>query len=639
MIRSLKTFTAGILFVAISSCGLISGGKGRCEKYTEEAFGKFQMASFEDAAKSIKKAIKCNPEKSQNYALQAAIHESMGDSATALKAHSNVIKYDSSYQANYYYYASYLFRLNRYDEADEIIKGFDNAPNTQGYNAKKDAANKVVLDKVDRLRRSIEMAREESVIISQLEIQNMGPSINSAAHEYWPGMPIDGTTFVYTRLVRSQEDFYFSYKVNDSQWSKSVPAPGKVNTSENEGTSSVYIGPERQQLYFTVCNQGGYGSCDLFYSDLTDAQWGPRKNMGPNINSAAWDAQPSISGDGNTLVFASARPGGQGGKDLWIARRINGKWSVPENLGSEINTEGDEEAPFLHYDGKTLYFSSRGHEGYGEHDFFMVRKDNKGEWSLPVNLGRGINTERDDVGFYVDARAERAYFASTRAGGFGGMDIYRMKLPQKYKPEPVNYLLGKVRDKETQLQIAAHVQLVDLKSDQIIYEDSVNEFLIPIIPGNNYALHSSKEGFLFDSRNFQPEKSTIEKPFEVIAELEKIKKNQIVRLNNIFFDVDKFLLKHESFVELDVVVKILMDNPKMKIEISGHTDNTGSEEHNQELSENRAKSVERYLVEQGISTQRLVSKGYGPSKPMSTNDTEEGRALNRRIEMKVLEIK
>ena len=634
----IQAAVAGIILATISACGSLTGGKGRCEKYTEEAFGRFQMATFEEAAKSIKKAIKCNPNKSQNYALQAAIHEALGDSATALQAHANVIKYDSCYQANYYYYASYLFRLNRYDEAEKIIEGFDKAPQTRGYNPKKDAANKTVEGKIDRLRRAIAMAREESVIIAQLEIQNMGPSINSKAHEYWPGMPIDGNTFVYTRLVRSQEDFYFSYKANDSQWSQSVPAPGRVNTPENEGTSSVYIGPERQRLYFTVCNQGGYGSCDLFYSDLTDGKWGSRKNMGPNINTSAWDAQPSISGDGNTLVFASSRAGGQGGKDLWIAHKINGKWSIPENLGVEINTEGDEEAPFLHYDGKTLYFSSRGHEGYGEHDFFMVRKDDNGQWSLPVNLGRGINTERDDVGFYVDARAEKAYFASTRSGGFGGMDIYKMNLPEKYKPEPVNYLLGMVIDKETKEAIAAHVQLVDLKSNKIIFEDSVDEFLIPIIPGNNYALHSSKEGYLFDSRNFQPEKSTSEKPFEIVAELEKIKKNQVVRLNNIFFDIDKYLLKHESFVELDVVVKILIDNPKMKIEISGHTDNTGSAEHNQELSENRAKSVERYLVEQGISSQRLISKGYGPSKPMASNETDEGRAFNRRIEMKVLEI-
>jgi len=636
--KILNIVAMSIFLFLLGGCSILSNSGGeKCLKYRDQSYREFQEAQFGKAAKTIAKGIKCDRNNAGMYELQAAIHEAMGDHKTAIRAYQNCLRIDSASQPVRYQFAAYLYRQEDYKNALLQLDTFDLAPEMNDFNTRMHAASDALLAKAKRLKSAASMAMSQKIDLESLEITNLGPNINTSTYEYWPGMPIDGNTFVFTRLVRNQEDFYFSKK-SDGEWSKAVPAPGRINTRENEGTSSVFQGPEDQVLYYTVCNQGGYGSCDLYYSKLDGKNWGPKKNMGAMINSSAWDAQPSISGDGNTLVFASARPGGMGGKDIWIAKKVNGKWQKPKNAGPTINTRFNEEAPFLHYDGTTLYFSSDGHQGFGKHDFFLSRKNNEGDWTKPKNLGKGINTPEGDVGFYVDARAEKAYFASERKGGYGGLDIYSMTLPDSLKPLPVNYLLGKIIDKSTKRALKADVRLVDVENNKILFEDNVDHFLIPIVPGKNYALISEKEGYLFDSRNFQPTKSSKSEPFEVIAELEAFKQDQVVRLSNIFFDVDKFNIKLSSIVELKTVIQVLKKNPSMRIEISGHTDNTGSDTHNKELSQNRANAVVNYLVEKGIDKRRLVAVGYGASKPSTSNETVEGRARNRRIEMRILEL-
>ena len=617
--------------------GTLSAQKKKCQDLQDKAYVDFQAGMFKEALGCIRKSIKCDPNSATAWAIQAEIYEALKDSANAIKSHKSCIKTDSLYQPSYYYFAYYLFRMSRFDESLKYLMRYDSVPFMPDFNPKEDAASPSMKSKVDRLRASIEMAKAELGDLLKMEIKNMGEAINSPLNEYWPGMPINGNTFVYTRLVGNQEDFYVS-KLGANGWEKSRSAPGKINTIENEGTNSVYDGPKQQILYYTVCNQDGFGSCDIFFSEMVNERWGERQNLGEIVNTPQWDAQPSVSGDGNTIIFASSRPGGMGGKDLWLTKKVNGKWTKAVNLGPTINTKFDEEAPFLHYDGVTLYFASNGHPGYGQHDIFMARFNEEGQWIKPENLGKGVNTSKDDVGFYVDAMAQKAYFASAREGGFGGLDIYSIKLIDKFKPKPVNYLLGKILDKQTKKEIAANVRLVNLQTQKVIYQDSTSQFLIPVVAGNNYALHSTAKGYMLDSRNFQPTESSIDKPYIIEALLEKIKTDQVVTLNNIFFDLDKYELKPESEVELKTVIQLLTTNPQMKIEISGHTDNTGSDAHNKELSANRATSVKTYLEKFGIAPLRLVAKGYGSSKPNASNDNEEGRAKNRRIEIRILNL-
>lgn len=626
------------LIVGFWTLGASAQEQSRCDKHRDKAYEEFQLQEYKKAAKTIKKAIKCSPNDAQYHQLSAAINETLGDKPAAIRAHEASIIAEPMDQANYYYFASYLYRIENYERCLNVIDDYYAAPLLEGFKTKLHEAKSPIPEKIERLKTGATLSSKDSKLMANLNIQNMGPQINSVNSEYWPGMSLDGSTFVFTRLVNQQEDFYFSYRQNDA-WSKAIPAPGRINTLENEGTSAVYMNADKQWLFYTVCNQGGFGSCDLFYSELNGNKWGPRNNMGAVINSEFWDAQPSISADGNTLVFSSARrKGSRGDKDLWMAKRLQGVWQEPVNLGPKINTSKSEQAPFLHYDGRTLYFASDGHPGFGEHDLFVVRMNEAGEWGEPENLGMGINTQTNDVGFYVDARGNKAYFASMRAGGLGGMDIYSMDLPEYFKPLPVNYVLGKVIDKETRQAIKAKVRLIDVSNDHVWFQDSVSEFLIPIVPNKNYALLTEAGGYLFDSKNFQPLPSTDGKPYEVVAELQRYKDNQVVRLNNIFFDVDKFDLKSESFTELQEVIRVLVQNPQMVIEISGHTDNTGSAAHNIELSKNRAASVINYLVGKGIDRKRLSSVGFGSSQAAETNDTPEGRALNRRIEMKILKV-
>lgn len=627
-----------IIIVITSGVVYSQSPNPKAQKCFDDAYTQYVLGNQDKALKLLASAIKKDPKYADAYSLQAAIYEGKGDSANALKAYRNTIKADVLRQVNYYHMAQYLFKLEKYEQALQLLDEFDQVPKMAGYKANRDAAREKTVQAANVLKESCALALEDSKNMATLNIKNMGPNINTSDFEYWPGMTIDGKIFIFTKMLNMQEDFYISTRT-DSGWSKAIPLPGRINTPENEGTTSVSA--DGRYIFFTVCNQEDcYGSCDLFYSaynPVTHA-WSRRMNLGKVINSPAWDAQPSISADSRTLIFSSSRPGGYGRKDLWMSRFSNGKWSEPENMGPTINTSEDDDAPFLHYDGKTLYFSSEGHPGYGQHDLFVSRKNSDGTWSKPVNMGKGINTSDDETGLYVERKGEKAYFVSSRSGGYGGLDIYSFDLGQGKKPEPVSFVNGNVFDEKTRSELFGRIEIVNLEDHSVTFTDSAPNFFTTLTPGGNYALNVYRAGYLFYSANFQPTQASIDSPFLVNAYLKAIEKDKKIVLENIFFDVDKFDLKPESDDELATVVELLQNNPAMKVEISGHTDNTGSEEHNVELSKNRATSVQLYLISKGIAANRLLVKGYGASQPMADNSTETGRAKNRRIEMKVLSL-
>ncbi|MBL7813287.1 MAG: PD40 domain-containing protein [Bacteroidetes bacterium] len=642
----MRTLSFILALFAISTAVFAQkGGKPKINpkavKCFDQAYTEFEKGNITKALSLLKKSLKADPKYAEAYSLQAVIYEGKKDTGNALKAYRNCLKYDPVYQANYFYMAKYLFKLDRYAEAIGLLEKFRHVSELPGFNPKKDGASEIMQKNAARLAESAKQAQADKQNMDMLEIRNVGPGINTSTYEYWPGMTIDGKTFIFTRLIRKQgaephEDFYIS-ALKDTVWQNAVQLPGEINTDNNEGTTAVSA--DGRFIYYTVCNQDdGLGGCDI-YSSVTDGiNWSPRKNAGRVINSPAWDAQPTLSADGRTLVFASARPGGMGGKDLWQSQWQNGAWTTPVNLGKDINTDSDEEAPYLHYDGTTLYFASDGHPGYGSHDLFVSRRQPDGSWSKPVNMGRGINTDRDEVGLYVDYKGDKAYFASDRPGGFGNLDIYSFKLTEDKKPKPVTYVKGKVVHAVTGEALAGRIELVDLGTGHILLSDSSREFFTMLQPSGNYAMNVYRQGFLLFSENFQPTAASVDNPFLFTARLQPILADQSMVLKNIFFDVDKFDLKAESHSELDKLALLLRGNPGMVIEISGHTDNTGSEDHNKTLSENRARSVQIYLSAHGVKDAQLKFKGYGSSKPVMPNDTEEGKAANRRIEMKVVSV-
>jgi len=481
--------------------------------------------------------------------------------------------------------------------------------------------------------------------------ESVGSGINTSDDEYWPSITADGQTLMFTRQARSgeptqlsrvpQEDFYVSY-LSGNSWQKAVNAGSPLNTSQNEGAQS--LSSDGSYMYFTACDRpGGLGSCDIFFSALINGKWSLPVNLGSPVNTSYWETQPSISADGKMLFFSSNRPGGIGGKDIWYSTlNTKKKWSYPKNLGNVINTPGDEMSPFIHFDGKTLYFASDGRPGMGGFDIYMTRMQEDSSWAEPKNLGYPINTYNDEMGLVIESGGQKAYFSSKRDER-GGKNIYSFKLYESIRPDPVAYLKGKVTDKQTGQTLIAEYELINLSTGRIVLDNTTDmngNFLVCLPSGYNYGLNVSRKGYLFYSENFMFEgKHTALEPYLKKIKLSPLKAGEKMLLANVFYKVDSWQLEKESLSELNKLGDLLKENKDLKIEIGGYTDSTGTDEHNQTLSEKRAYSVVSYLISNGISSERLKYKGYGNASPVGDNVTFEGRKLNRRTEVKIIENK
>lgn len=477
---------------------------------------------------------------------------------------------------------------------------------------------------------------------------NIGKSVNSPANEYMNSISADNEILFFTRrqadtskkMNRDYLENIYQAERDSGEW-KNARILEKL-TDYHGRVGALTLSPDRRYLFFVACHApDGEGSCDLYYSMKKGDSWGQARNLGNTINTASWESQPTFASDGRTLYFASNRSGGYGSSDIWKSvLQADGKWSKPENLGIPINTNGEEMAPFIHPDNKTLYFSSDGHIGLGEADLFVSRLQPDNTWLKPVNLGYPINTDSDEINIIVDAEGKKGYISSDKLGGYGKHDIYHFDLYDEIRPEPVSYMKGIVFDAETNERLNASFELIDVEKDKRIVESfsdpKTGEFLVVIPPNRNYALNVSKKGYLFYSDNFQMKGFYAKmNPFVKNVYLKPIKQGETVVLKNIFFDYDKYELRHESITELKKIIEFLKQNPEVKIEIGGHTDNRGSAEYNTKLSKNRAKAVYDYLIEHEISKYRLSYKGYGFNQPVDTNKTGKGRANNRRTEFKI----
>lgn len=471
---------------------------------------------------------------------------------------------------------------------------------------------------------------------------NMGPEINSVYRDYFPAITADGNQLIFSRNINNNEDFYIAERRQD-KWSAPIALSDKINTPNfNEGAQS--ISPDGLYLYFTGCGRpDGMGRCDIYMSHKEGNSWGEPFNLGSKVNSIYWDSQPAVSPDGSTLYFVSNRPGGYGSYDIWKSTlQSDGYWGPAVNLGPQINTAYDEHTPFMHPDGKTLYFSSDGWPGLGNKDIFLTRLDEKGNFSTPENLGYPINTFNEETGLIVTPDGSSGLFSSDLKGGYGDMDIYRFNMPSGKKPQPITYVQGTVKDKDTARFVDAEVKIVDLKTKKIIYNDFTSvengRFLAVMPIGGIYAFNVSADGYLFYSENYQPKISSLNQPYSIEIELSKFKIGSDVTLNNIFFNTNEFVLLPESITELTNLVDLLSKNQKLSIQIQGHTDNVGSDALNEKLSLDRAKAVYEYLITNKIDPGRLTYKGYGKQKPVSNNDSEDGRQKNRRTTFVITKI-
>lgn len=578
------------------------------------------------------------------YMLKSDIYAELDSVVPQIKSIETALKiYPDKTPKLYYVLGNALYNTGIYKKAYGAYQNYLNrVPDTSPF--------------VTRARQNMVKCLEALKLLTHpvpFESVNLGENINSDDDEYWPSITVDGKTLIFTRLVGSgiasgqvrslaQEDFYISHFENNV-WQPCEPL-SSINTIYNEGAQT--ISTDGKLLFFTACTRSdGRGSCDIYFSRNKDREWSVPQNAGEPVNSPSWESQPSISANGETLYFVSNRKGGKGGMDIWKSN-LNGFyewgmpiWSVPVNLGDSINTPGNEISPFIHSDGKTLYFASDYWPGMGGYDIFFSRQKNDSVWTRPQNIGYPINSYKDEQGLVVDASGIYAYYSSDRPGS-KGMDIYSFELHPDARPSPVSYIKGKVYDEDSGLPICAKVELIDLdNSTSVIKGESCwekGEFLMCLPLGKEYAFNVSKEGYLFYSDNFQmKEKTEIIDPYILEIKMKKIQIGGTVVLRNVFFDTGSHELLPRSKVELQKLIDFLEMNKTLFIEIEGHTDNVGNEEMNQNLSESRAKEVYDYLVNKGIEINRMIFRGYGYLQPISSNESAEGRALNRRTEFRI----
>lgn len=529
------------------------------------------------------------------------------------------------------------FTMGEYDKAEPVLKNFLVAETQQ----------RQKIEKVTLLLKNITYARQNKTETSGYRQRRMSDTINTFVMQYFPVLTADQSELIFTRRLgggpNDDEDLVVARKTESGRWGFPQSISENINTRLNEGTCT--ISADGRKLIFTSCiGRNGYGSCDLYESHKVGAEWSEPRNLGPNVNSSEWESQPTLSADGRTLYFISDRRGGYGRRDIWVSRmNEKNEWSKATNAGPPINTPYDEISPFIHVNNRVLYFASNGLIGFGGYDIFYSERDSTGAWGKPKNIGSPINNHEDQFSLFITADGKKGYYSheEVRDAGYSVSHLYEMEIPENNQIRfKSNYVKGVVRDKETKEPLRANVELINIEKNEtesFVTSDSVTgSYLIVLTQGAEYALYVNKPGYLFLSLNFNYSEIKDFRPIEMNIDLEKAREGSVAILKNIFFDLDKYDLKEKSVTELQKVIRFLNDNPKTRVQISGHTDNQGSASYNLQLSERRARSVHDFLVHHGIDASRLVIKGYGSEKPVASNATEEGRQQNRRIEFRLL---
>lgn len=605
----------------------------KAEKLYDESTELLHWDKFDEAEELLQKALEIQPDYVLALQRLGYTYYQNGKYTEAHQYIQKLIKVapDHSKEAYFYLARTSLATLN----FDQGLQSLDTYREIGAINEKR--ANELRL-----LEQNLRFAKNSIKDSFELELINAGPDVNTPDNEYFPATTADGKYLYFTRQkrfgIRSQEDIMIS-EWSDNGWQGAFSVSPNVNTDgANQGAHS--ISPDGKYLFFTQCEAaGGYGGCDIYVSRKQSGVWSKPVNLGPNINTKYKETQPCISPNGLQLFFVSSREGGLGKLDIWVSTlQPDGSWGPPQNLGPNVNTAEIDERPYLHTDNRTLYFSSDGHPGFGDADIYLSRFE-EGTWSEAQNLGYPLNSYNYEGGIFVERQGDQAYFATDKYSANGDLDIYHFPLPPAARPIPVTYVQGTVSDRHSGQSLEAVITFTDIATGMEVNKvlsEKDGSFFLTLPTGSAYALNISKPGYLFHSQHFSLESVQASIPYALKIELHPVEVGETLVLNNIFFEKNKYGLKAESTAELDDLVDFLELNPSVVLEISGHTDSTGSAAINKELSQERANSVVAYLTVKGINPKRLKAKGYGSTKPVADNSTFAGRALNRRTEIKVI---
>ncbi|MBK7172944.1 MAG: OmpA family protein [Bacteroidales bacterium] len=625
-----------VIFFFIASLPVFaqSTGNAKADRLFEKAEQSYGRRDYTQAIRLIDEVLQEDANYLNAFLLKGDIYYDLKQPELAIVAYTKALSIDStSFPGIYYILANLHFEQEKFDEAKRnyvLYLSFHPKGQTE----------------IQKAEKNIILCDFRSELIKHpvpFNPVNLGPQVNSDGYEYINSVSLDEELMLFTRrgVAQSDHESFFRSSKEYGKWRLALEMEPPVNSPGNQG--ALCLSPDGMLLFMTCCSRrDSYGSCDLYVSRRRGMEWSEPLNLGDVVNSTAWDSQPCLSADGRKLYFVSTRRGGLGGSDIWMSQIDgSGEWGLPVNLGDTINTAANEMAPYIHQDGRTLYFSSAGHLGMGGADLFMSRLSAKGTWSKPLNLGYPVNTRNDEINLVINAGGDAAYISSAKSGGMGNTDIYRFELPAEVRPARISYVKGKVYDVNDKHPLAASLELIDMESGKIVVS-SISDgldgsFLMSLPVDKDYALNVSCKGYLFYSLNFSiSDGRDIHNPLQLDIPMHPLVVGEKVILRNIFFDTDKFVLKSESTAELDKLLEFLKRNAAMKIEIGGHTDNVGTDAHNTELSQKRADAVYQYLISKGIEKDRLSAKGYGKSMPVDSNETPAGRANNRRTEFKVV---
>lgn len=615
--------------------GYYSSNNSKAIKNFEEAKSFLAYRKLPEAIKALENAVKRDPNFVEAWWLMGNMHKMDQRPAEVYKAWKVVPMLSREKKERIEagrFCGSYLLRQGKYEEAEAYL---------QKVKAELEPTDKLY-PVVWRDLRHCEYGKTHKADSLNMKPLPLSPRVNRYPMQYFPAVTADEQLIYFTarkgRREFDDEDLYISKKEN-GQWQTPTALPEPVITKGNEGTSA--ISADGSILVFTICeSHRSKGSCDLFITRRDGDLWSEPEPI-EQVNSSSWDSQPTLSADGKWLVFCSNRPGGMGSYDLWESHQLlNKSWTPPRNLGPFINTPFGEMSPYIHANGSQVYFASEGHPGFGGLDLFLTEKDGKG-WTVPRNLGYPLNSPKDEAGICITSNGKRAYYSreDIRDEQIVNSVIFEVDLPETLWAKSVKAVLeGVVLDAETDKPLEADVSLMQLDSNKVMYdvntEHSTGKFMMVLPPGGPFGLFVSAEGYLYKSVVLPtPEPGSL--VTKTVVKLDRLGKGKGIVLNNLYFESGKYGLLSQSTAELDRVIALLNKNPKITIEIGGHTDDVGSDDANLMLSQKRAQAVVDYLLKNRLPKTRLTPKGFGESQPVVPNTNDANRQMNRRIELKI----
>lgn len=608
---------------------------GRAQSLYAKALESLQKHDKEDAEAYLLKSIKASPSFSDAYISLGMLYCDNRQYTRAADVFQQAALSCPACTRNFALpLARVLCRGGQYDKADAVLAGWQK-PEPMKAALKKD---------YDQVRRNIQYGKYAIKAKHTEEPENMGFRINTQYDEYFPSIVRDDSTIVFTRKTNGvDEDFYIARRDSCGGWFIARDMGTPPNSPMQDGAQM--LSADGHYLFFMRCgtrSENGWdaGGCDLFFSYTQGDEWSQAVPFGATINSPGFEGMPSLSSDNRELYFVSDRDGGFGGKDIWVSRFQDGLWQIPENLGPDVNTPYDEIAPFIASDNSTLYFTSDGHPGLGGNDIFYSRRVN-GKWQRPENPGYPFNTSFDDASLCLSADGRKAYLASDRDGGLGGMDLYEVKVPETAQPQPFTYVYGIAYDSLTRARLNyAQIEWNDAQTGEKLYRFQSNRgdatYMAAIPMNRTYAVHVFRAGYADYDDTVTYTASHIMQPDTLSFPLLDFSYSPPMYdslLGRFHFVKNSVVLSDSDVLRIKMMVEPYLGQPLAEYFVNGYTDNTGTPMINEELSFARARLIADVLRNLGIPDNKIQTQGWSDASPVAPNDSEENRFINRRVEL------